>query len=141
MSAVPLIFYNKINRLDSGCWEWTGTKVKGGYGVTYANRRTCLAHRVIYEILVGPIPAGLTLDHLCRNTSCVNPDHLEPVTIRENVLRSETHLATICSKKTHCPQGHPYSVENTKWEERRRRCRICAKATTKRYRDRKRRWA
>lgn len=134
MSALPLRFENKINKLDSGCWEWTANKGRDGYGHTTVNSRMCVAHRAVYEILIGPIPAGLTLDHLCRNTSCVNPEHLEPVTIRENVLRSEIHFASINVKKTHCPQGHPYTKENTYIWHRRRKCRICQNATSRKYR-------
>ena len=72
---------------------------------------TMPAHRYAYEELVGPIPEGLQLDHLCRNRSCVNPDHLEPVTCRENLRRGETLNAANLAK-THCPAGHPYAGEN-----------------------------
>jgi predicted DNA-binding transcriptional regulator AlpA len=69
------------------CWEWTAFKDRKGYGRFRVDDRTMQAHRVAYELLVGPIPEGLHLDHLCRNTSCVNPDHLEPVDLAENVRR------------------------------------------------------
>jgi hypothetical protein len=74
----------------SGCWVWGGPRTELGYGVLWANTRprSRKAHRVVYEIHRGPIPAGLELDHLCRNPSCVNPDHLEPVTHAENMRRS-----------------------------------------------------
>lgn len=83
------------------------------------------AHRVVYEELVGPIPDGLMLDHLCRVRHCVNPEHLEPVTNRENVLRGEGHSAK-AARATHCLKGHPYAGENLRilsngW----RRCRAC----------------
>ena len=71
------------------CWEWTAaTGGKGyGYGWCSNDKRMKGAHRLIWELLVGPIPEGLTLDHLCRNKLCVNPDHLEPVTHQVNILR------------------------------------------------------
>lgn len=81
----------RIVRSD-GCWEWPGNKTADGYGTvddfTSAKRRRLYAHRVAYEALVGPIPDGLELDHLCRNRSCVRPDHLEPVTHGVNIQRS-----------------------------------------------------
>lgn len=112
--------------LATGCWLWDGPRNWGGYG-TVAPRTygTGLAHRAFYEHFVGPIPTGLHLDHLCRVTLCVNPSHLEPVTQHENNRRQ---MAAI----THCPQGHEYSAENTRWYNRynqdgtvRYRCRVC----------------
>jgi hypothetical protein len=92
---------------ESGCWIWLGAVNQFGYGRAYANGKTTSAHRVVYEALVGPIPDGLIIDHLCRTRCCVNPSHLEPVTQRSNVLRG-VGWAAINSKLTHCPQGHPY---------------------------------
>jgi hypothetical protein len=98
----------------NGCWLWTGTHDgHHGYGRLKVDGHRTGAHRVAYELLVGPIPDGLFLDHLCRNPPCVNPAHLEPVTNRENVMRSPITLAYINSSKTHCPQGHPYDEANT----------------------------
>lgn len=93
----------------SGCWEWTGS-ISGGYGRFRpgASRPTASAHRWAYEQFVGPVPAGLDLDHLCRNPRCVNPMHLEPVTRRENLRRSPFSPG----HRTHCPQGHPYEGGN-----------------------------
>lgn len=71
------------------CWEWPKAKDSGGYGVVKFNDKFRKAHRLSYELLVGPIPEGLQIDHLCRNRGCVNPDHLEPVTARVNVQRSK----------------------------------------------------
>ena len=90
--------------LNSNCWEWTRYR-EGGYGRLKRNGRHVLAHRFFYEICFGPVPVGLDLDHLCRNRWCCNPDHLEPVTRRENVLRG-AGLAAMEAKKTHCDRGH-----------------------------------
>ena len=94
--------------IGDDCWEWTAAKSPLGYGALNVGDRTKLAHRVVYELLVGSIPDGLDLDHLCRNPSCVKPAHLEPVPRAENLRRGDRPHA----RKTHCPQGHPYSGDN-----------------------------
>lgn len=87
ITALPPRIAAKIQP-DGECWSWTAYRSKKGYGsVATGHGKTALAHRHVYELLVGPIPAGLELDHLCLNTSCVNPDHLEPVTGAENLRR------------------------------------------------------
>ena len=96
---------------ESGCWVWHGSRTPLGYGRFWFGRGQ-QAHRVSYEYHVGPIPEGLHIDHLCRNTSCVNPDHLEPVTPRENILRG-IGVSAKNARKIHCPVGHPYTPENT----------------------------
>jgi hypothetical protein len=115
----------------TGCWIWRGWKNPEGYGSTTVARRTRLAHRAMYELLVGPIPEGLQIDHLCRTRDCVNPDHLEPVTARENTLRSNAPTAKN-ARKTHCPKGHPYDEANTYvWKRKgntHRRCKACHSA-------------
>jgi hypothetical protein len=119
-------FWAKVN-VTPDCWEWTAAlNVKeDGYGSFGGNGQIVLAHRFSYVLLVGPIPEGLTLDHLCRNRRCVNPDHLEPVTLRENILRGEG-LTAKNARKTHCPSGHPYSGENLYVSPKGdRRCRSC----------------
>lgn len=80
-------FWAKVEKTD-GCWLWQGYKTVMGYGRINVDGHAVGAHRVAYEMLVGPIPVALTLDHLCRNPGCVRPDHLEPVTLAENSLRS-----------------------------------------------------
>lgn len=104
------------------CWEWTGAMTRKGYGIAYFDGSQTMAHRAIWETLVGPIPDGLQIDHLCRNKGCVNPDHLEPVTGAVNLERGINWNR----QKTHCPHGHPYSGSNLKWDRRgRRTCRAC----------------
>lgn len=115
------------------CWLWTGTVDTPGYGRVQINRRKIGAHRVAYEALVGPIPEGLDLDHLCRNRLCVNPAHLEPVTRRENLLRGNTVPAQRAAR-THCPAGHEYTPENTYYSARNQRnCKECNRLSCRRY--------
>jgi hypothetical protein len=123
--------WRKVDRADDGCWLWTGCVSKDGYGMLRRNGRMAMAHRVAYELLVDEIPAGLTIDHLCRVPACVNPKHLEVVTIGENVRRGRALI-------THCPQGHPYDEANTYRHAGRRCCRKCRVAATARLRARKR---
>lgn len=110
------------------CWLWTGyRKASQGYGFFYVSMSEPIvtAHRFSYRLNVGPIPAGLQIDHLCRNKGCVNPSHLEAVTSRENTLRG-IGISALNALKTHCPQGHPYSFENTLVDAKRKRyCRTC----------------
>lgn len=112
-----------------GCWEWLSnkTKAKGGYGRISRGGKMVLAHRFMYERAKGPIPDGLTLDHLCRNRLCVNPGHLEPVTLRENALRGVGPTA-INARKTHCIRGHRLNEKNTYTKTGGRSCRACVNA-------------
>lgn len=116
---------------DTECIRWTGKFYATGYGrVGYK-----MAHRLVYEKEVGPIPDGLQIDHLCRNRWCVNSEHLEPVTIKENVLRGEG-FAAINKRKTHCNSGHEFTVANTyirKDRPQRRECRICRYQAVKKH--------
>ncbi|ERG63489.1 hypothetical protein L332_03340 [Agrococcus pavilionensis RW1] len=120
------------------CWLWQGAIQSRGYGsVTDGRGSSVLAHRRAYEALVGPIPAGLTLDHVaargCTSKRCVNPAHLEPVTAGENQRRG-------LRAKTHCVHGHPLSGANLVVRDRgthkERSCRICRAAASRRYRER-----
>lgn len=99
-----------------------------GYGLMKAGGKTSRVHRVAYKHFVGPIPDGMTLDHLCRNRACSNPAHLEPVSVGENVLRGIGHTAKNAAK-THCDNGHAFTPENT-YADRRgwRQCRECNRA-------------
>jgi len=117
-------FWPKV-RKTSGCWEWTACRTKSGYGIIGAGGRHAYAHRVAYELCVGPIPEGLTLDHLCRNRGCVNPAHLEPVTMRENLRRGDSPVGRE-ARQTHCLRGHPLSGPNLRTDRRGHRyCRAC----------------
>ena len=126
----------KLNkRGPNDCWIWNGNMGPNGYGLFRWDRTTMIvAHRAAYLLLVGPIPQGFQIDHLCRNHSCCNPKHMEPVTPRTNVLRGDT-LAAANLAKTHCPQGHPYDRENTKYYLNHRSCRICSTARTRRWKE------
>lgn len=114
--------WNKIDVAD--CWQWIGRVDPKGYGTFTLSQVPKMAHRVVYEMLVGAIPASMTLDHLCRNHGCVNPDHLEVVTRGENVLRGATITARNLAK-TQCPVGHPYDTANTSMYRGRRSCKTC----------------
>jgi hypothetical protein len=110
----------------SGCWFWLGHLGRLGYGQMKVCNQMWKAHRLVYTLFRGTIPVGAELDHLCRQRDCVNPDHLEPVTHRENILRG-VGVASCCAKKTHCLRGHPLSGRNLIVADhgRRRRCREC----------------
>lgn len=122
---LPERFNSKIAVTSAGCWEWTASVERGGYGRYRVGSKTRLAHRVSYEHLVGPIPDGLQLDHLCRNRRCVNPAHLEPVTCKENLMRGETEAARNAAK-THCKHGHELTAANVIVKRSvHRACRLC----------------
>lgn len=104
-------FWAKVDKTAT-CWNWTGYRDKRGYGRFGFGNRLVQPHRFAYEALVGPIPEGLVLDHLCRNPSCVNPGHLDPVTQAENMRRGEIREHHANTLKTHCKRGHPLSGDN-----------------------------
>jgi hypothetical protein len=131
-------FLKKINQYSNifgedgnyktACWTWTSTICKTtGYGYFYYQRKNLLAHRFSYQLFIGLIPHGLQLDHLCRNRSCVNPTHLEPVTIKENIRRGIS-FAVQNAVKTHCKNGHEFTIKNSFIDKfGNRNCRACAK--------------
>jgi hypothetical protein len=120
---------------NSGCWLWTGAINGCGYGFISVSGEMHRAHRVAFELCRGAIPEGLQLDHLCRVRRCVNPDHLDPVSQRENVLRG-TGITAANAAKTHCPRGHAYA-DNAYVRPGRtdRECRLCNKERHQRYRQ------
>jgi hypothetical protein len=105
---------------NSGCWIWLAYLAPFGHGRIKFEGRMREAHRVVYELIKGPVPEGLELDHLCKLPCCVNPDHLEPVTHAVNMRRSKP------GQKTHCINGHEYNEKNTYWwRGTSRHCRAC----------------
>lgn len=110
---------------EDGCWLWLGSIQSNGYPRLKRGGRQFGAHRLVYEAFKGPIPEGLVIDHLCRVPACVNPDHLEAVTMRENTLRGVSIIADL-AKRTHCTHGHPLSGDNL-WirKDGSRICRAC----------------
>lgn len=119
-----------VETSPDGCWLWNGTTDRGGYGKAWFDGRMVQAHRAMFQVVAGEIPVGLHLDHLCRVRRCVNPEHLEAVTVGENTRRSTApgvagqHNAV----KTHCPAGHLYDEANTYMYRGKRNCRACANA-------------
>lgn len=117
-------FWDKVDMTPTihQCWVWVACTDTKGYGQFRLDGKMRNAHRVAYEMEVGPIPAGMQLDHICRNRSCVRPDHLEPVTPGENIRRGLSANA----RKTCCPAGHLYAGENLRVESNgSRACRMC----------------
>jgi hypothetical protein len=129
------VFWSHVNKTGS-CWEWMGWTIgkrgkRDAYGAITRQGRRILAHRQSYEWMIGPIPDGLEIDHLCNNPMCVRPDHLKAVTHRENVLRSATGIMAIHFRQSHCKYGHELTVD--RYEPKRRRCEVCQTAAIKRY--------
>lgn len=131
VSQLPANWQSKIIEFG-GCWMWIGARNSRGYGcVGNGKGGSELTHRGAYELLVGPIPEGLQIDHLCRVIECCNPEHLEPVTQLVNIQRGSRAM------KTHCKRGHPLSGDNlriakARGGQTRRNCRTCQRERTSR---------
>ena len=125
--SVEARFWPKVDKTGD-CWIWTAAQDGKGYGGFWDGEQRQKAHRVAYELMVGLIPTGLCLDHLCRNTLCVNPAHLEVVTQRVNILRG-VGVSAQKARQTHCINGHELTPQNTYIREDRRHpsrsCRVC----------------
>lgn len=120
---------------ESGCWEWQRTRARG-YGYIVRDGRLKRAHRVAYELAVGPVPPGKELDHLCANKACINPAHLEAVTHRENVMRADGP-SSVNARRTECRHGHPFTPENTRvLANGERACRECKRISSRARRAR-----
>lgn len=128
LGALDLLTQNVVTN-ESGCVLWTGPQNGLGYGRTWFQGRLMYMHRLSYELVAGPIPDGLEIDHLCRTPACIRPDHLEPVTHRENIQRA------IRSMRTQCPHGHEFTEANTHWTKvGHRQCLACAARRSAEYR-------
>lgn len=130
--ALALVEGRYTVKEKTGCWDWNGKPTEFGYGqirVGGCKGRTIKAYKYVYEVLVGAVPQGLELDHLCKRPICVNPEHLEPVTHRVNILRGNAPTAK-AARATHCSKGHLYDHLNTRYRQTKtgvgRQCRTCA---------------
>ncbi len=126
----------RIEVQPNGCWNWVRALTTDGYPSAGINRKVYNMHRISYRVYVGPIRKKMTIDHLCRNTKCMNPAHLEQVTNRVNILRGNCKSA-VNARKTHCMRGHEFNKENTKICKKgkgktARACRTCLRAKDKR---------
>lgn len=131
-SRLPLRFWKNVKIDKSGCWNWTAG-LGNGYSSFWIDGETRNGHRVIYEAFISPLGTEIHLDHLCRNRRCVNVEHLEPVTLSENVLRG-VGVTAENSRKENCPRGHAYDVN---YSDGRRGCRQCNCDRQRKYRTKK----
>ena len=142
ITDLPQRFQRHIRVTSGGCWLWMAYCDKDGYAQsrvgsrtdgTYRNVRTA---RYLYQQFVRAIPDGLQVDHLCRQRACVNTNHLEPVTPRENTLRGKG-VTAVNHRKQRCKRGHDFTEDNTYWWNNMRHCRRCKSERSRRYREAK----
>lgn len=133
--SLPIV--ERPGPLPTPCWVWQQAIASNGYGVSWYRGRYCSAHRRVYQELVGPIPEGLQIDHLCDVRACVNPDHMRVCTSRENVLRSPIAPSAINARRTHCVNGHSLDDCYVR-PDGRRRCRTCEQDRSREYQRAKR---
>jgi hypothetical protein len=103
----------RVEKREDGCWQWLGQCSENGYGISKHEGHQIATHRLIYFLMIEPLPPEMVLHHTCENTGCVNPAHLEPLSVREHLRRGRTFQAANAAK-THCPRGHEYTPENTR---------------------------
>lgn len=123
-------FWSCVDKNEDGCWRWNYHCFNNGYGAFSMRRSRWCAHRIAFTLKHGQQDPNMVIDHLCRNRSCVNPDHMEIVTVGENIRRGETGIEL--ARRTHCPRGHEYTEENTyrRPDTGHRDCRICRRERT-----------
>lgn len=130
-------FWSRVLKTNT-CWMWFGCRSADGYGRFQFKRTTINAHRMAYALKKGILDKSKQIHHLCNNPSCVNPDHLEQITVRENVLLSD-NPASINARKTHCNKGHPLSGDNLYCPPSGKRyCRTCGNILSRDYMREKR---
>ena len=135
MRAIERLMRHVEQVTESGCWIWIGSIDRNGYASVWFNRHSRKAHRVMRELLLGPIPPGLTLDHLCRVRCCVNPYHTEAVTNQINILRG-VGITAQNAMKTHCKRGHEFNEDTIIYKKLGRSCRICQRGYQRKSRNR-----
>ena|SRR5690349_12101561 len=134
LGLLPDFLAGRLTGTPRSCWRWEGARIPEGYGQITIGGKIRFVHRVVYEWFCGPIPEGLQIDHLCRNTTCANPMHLEPVTPQVNSHRG-VGVGAVNVAKTHCPRGHAYDARNTYVRaDRSRDCRACQRLRNQRSR-------
>lgn len=123
-------FWCKVNKTDNGCWNWLAAPTTAGYGAFLLGKTRVKAHRMAYMLLLGDIPAGHDLHHVCENKLCVNPAHLLPVTRRDHIVSCHEGFIAQQASQTHCKRGHEFTTENTSFHHTSRQCRACVRLLT-----------